>query len=138
MTPEESSNLEKANEFARVFSTGDVDGIVSLLHPEGTYWISGKIDGMSGSYTPQELGKLLSGVTSIYKRGALRITPTAATVDGDRVAVEAEGYAELNDGRIYNPQYHFLFVIKDDQIMEVKEYLDTQHAYETFYANSNA
>ena len=132
----ETTNIEIAEEFARIFSTGNVEAIVDALHPEATYWVSGKIEGMSGSYTREELGQLLSGVTTIYKGGALKITPTAAIAQGDKVAVEAEGYAELNDGRVYNPQYHFLFTIKDGQIREVKEYLDTQHAFETFFAGS--
>jgi ketosteroid isomerase-like protein len=130
----EITNIGIAEEFARTFSTGNVQAIVDALHPEATYWVSGKIEGMSGSYTREQLGQLLSGVTTIYKGGALKITPTAAIAQGDKVAVEAEGYAELNDGRVYNPQYHFLFTIKDGSILEVKEYLDTQHAYETFYA----
>lgn len=135
-TTVEATNIGIAEEFARTFSTGNVEAIVQALHPDATYWVSGKIEGMSGSYTRDQLGHLLSGVTTIYKGGALKITPTSAIAQGEKVAVEAEGYAELNDGRVYNPQYHFLFTIKDGSIMEVKEYLDTQHAYETFFAGS--
>lgn len=129
----EEANISKAGEFARIFSTGDVEAIVNALNPDATYWISGTIPGMSGSYSPKELGELLGGVTDAYKGGALKITPVATTAQGDRVAVEAEGFAELLDGRIYKPTYHFLFRIQDGEIMEVKEYLDTHHAFETFY-----
>lgn len=130
----EEQNVALANKFAETFSSGDVDAIVNALAPNAEYWVSGTIDGMSGSYTPQELGKLLGGVTTIYKGGALKITPIATTAQGNRVAVEAEGYAELNDGRIYNPKYHFLFEIEGGEIIRVREYLDTKHAFDIFYS----
>lgn len=130
----EDDNVLIAKRFAETFSTGNVEAIVASLAPDAEYWVSGSIEGMSGSYSPEELGKLLGGVTTIYKSGALQITPTATTAQGNRVAVEAEGYAELNDGRVYNPKYHFLFEITNGQITRVREYLDTKHAFDIFYS----
>jgi ketosteroid isomerase-like protein len=49
------------------------------------------------------------------------------------VAVETESYAELNNGRIYNNDYHFLFIVRDGKIHQVKEYLDTIHTNEVFF-----
>ncbi|HEY5856640.1 MAG TPA: nuclear transport factor 2 family protein [Aldersonia sp.] len=131
-TPEQ--NIEIANNFAKVFSTGDVDGILDCLHPDATYWVSGQIEGMSGSYDKERFGELLRGVTSIYKEGALQITPTSAIAQGDRVAVEAQSYGELTNGRIYRNQYHFVFDIADGKIIHVKEYMDTKHTYDIFYS----
>jgi len=54
--------------------------------------------------------------------------------EGDKVAVEAEGYAELTDGRIYNSKYHFLVELGGGKVKEVKEYLDTHHAHSVFFA----
>jgi hypothetical protein len=130
----EDDNVAIANKFAETFSTGNVEAIVKLLAPDAVYWVSGKIEGMSGSYSPEEFGKLIGGAVTLYKTGALQITPTATTAQGNRVAVEAEGYAELNDGRVYNPTYHFLFEINDGQITSVREYLDTKHAFDIFYS----
>jgi ketosteroid isomerase-like protein len=131
-TPEQ--NIASANNFAKVFSTGDVEQILDTLHPEATYWVSGGIDGMSGSYNKDGLGALLSGVTSVYENGALEITPTAAIAQGDKVAVEATSHAKLKNGRVYQNQYHFLFEFRDGKILSVKEYMDTKHAYDIFYA----
>ncbi|GAA5063697.1 nuclear transport factor 2 family protein [Nocardia callitridis] len=131
-TPQQ--NLDLANNFAKVFSTGDVEQILATLHAEATYWVSGSIDGMSGSYDKQELRALLGGVTSVYTNGALEITPNSAIAQGNRVAVEATSYAELKNGKVYQNRYHFLFEIRDGQIFSVKEYMDTKHAYDTFYA----
>jgi hypothetical protein len=117
-----------------VFSTGDVEGILACLHEDATYWVSGSIPGMSDTYDKQRLGGLLGGVTTVYKGGALRISPTSMIGEGDKVAVEAESFAELLNGRVYKNQYHFLFEVADGKILRVKEYMDTQHAYDTFVA----
>ena len=119
--------------FFETFSTGNVPAIIAAMAPDGSWWVSGKLDGMSGSYTATGLGPLLEGANAGYKAGALRITPTGMIAEGDKVAVEAKGYAELLDGRKYDCQYHFLITIRGGKVAEVKEYMDTQHAKETFF-----
>lgn len=47
------------------------------------------------------------------------------TAEGDRVAVEAESHFELVNGQLYNNLYHFLFILRDGKICQVKEYADT-------------
>lgn len=64
----------------------------------------------------------------------IRLTPHAFTAEGDRVAVETESYAEVKNGRVYNNHYHFLVIVRDGKIAQVKEYLDTSHTYDTFVA----
>lgn len=127
-------NKAIAARFAEVFSTGDVDAILELLHPDAVYWVAGQIEGMSGDYTREEFGDLLRGVTGAYTTGSLEITPLSSIAEGDKVAVEAESYGELHNGRIYRNRYHFLFQIRDGVIISVKEYMDTKHAWDTFYA----
>jgi ketosteroid isomerase-like protein len=89
---------------------------------------------MSGTYDKKGLGALLSEVTSVYENGALEVTPTAAVAQGDKVAVEATSHAKLKNGKVYQNAYHFLFEFRDGKILSVKEYMDTKHAYDTFYA----
>jgi len=126
------TNKSIVRDFLTVFSSGDVPGIIDRLHDEGTWWVSGRMEGLSGTYTKDQMRTLLDGITGVYKGGALRITPSHMIAEGQLVAVEAESYAELQNGRVYNNFYHFLFEIADGKIKRVKEYMDTQHAYETF------
>ena len=119
--------------FFEIFSTGNVPAIIAAMAPDGSWWVSGKLEGMSGSYPAAGLAPLLEGANAGYKAGALRITPTAMIAEGDKVAVEAQGYAELLDGREYDCQYHFLITIRGAKVAEVKEYMDTQHAKEIFF-----
>ena len=75
---------------------------------------------------------MLRQVKPLYKTGALTITPTAMTAEGDRVAVEAESYAELVSGGVYANQYHFLVELAGGRVRRVREYSDTHHMVETF------
>jgi ketosteroid isomerase-like protein len=53
------------------------------------------------------------------------------TAEEDRVAMECESHI-LNpvNGRIYNNFYHYLFRVKDGQIVLYKEYQDTLHLFD--------
>ena len=122
------------NEFLKAFSSGDVPRIAEHLHDAASWWVSGTVHGISGTYTKPQMLDLLKQVTAIYKKRALQITPSAMICEGNRVAVEAESYAELNNGKVYNNLYHFVFEIEDGRVKHIKEYMDTQHVHDTFVA----
>jgi hypothetical protein len=135
-TAEDKSKTNKAivKKFLETFSRGDVAGVIEGLHDNATWWVSGTMQGLSGTYTKQQMGELLKGVKDYYKQGALKITPSRMIAEDNLVATEAESYAELQNGRVYNNLYHFVFEIADGKILRVKEYMDTQHAFATFLA----
>ena len=120
------------SQFFATFSTGDVDTILGGLSDDASWWVSGNIQGMSGTNSKQQFGDLLRAVAPIYKHGALRITPSSMISEGNLVAVEAESFAELTTGKTYNNQYHFLVEVAGDKVRRVKEYSDTHHMLETF------
>jgi ketosteroid isomerase-like protein len=121
--------------FLEIFSEGDVEQTLGALTDNATWWVSGGIDGMSGSYDKDSFGKLIAGVADVYA-APLRITPTSMVAEGDKVAVEADSYAELKDGRVYDPRCHFLFqVAPDGRIALVHEYLDTKLAHDIFFTS---
>ena len=129
----DSENPKKVVEdFFATFSTGDVDRIMDALTDDASWWISGTIEGMSGTNSKQQLGELLRAVVPLYKGGALKITPTSMIAEGKVVAAEAKSYAELTNGKVYNNRYHFLIEVEGDHIRRVKEYSDTHHMLETF------
>lgn len=120
--------------FLETFSSGDVGKILDALTDDVTWWVSGQLDGMSGAYDKSGFGALIGGVADVYV-APLKITPISMVAEGDTVAVEADSYAQLKDGRIYHPRCHFRFeVAPDERIRLVHEYLDTQHAKDIFFA----
>jgi uncharacterized protein len=119
--------------FFATFSSGNVPAILDMMDDEGSWWVSGRLEGMSGSYSKASFGPLLEGAKALYVDKALRITPISMIAEGDKVAVEAEGYAALTDGRVYDPGYHFLVTVREGKILDVREYMDTAHAKEIFF-----
>ncbi|MFW2830349.1 nuclear transport factor 2 family protein [Sphingomonas sp. ID0503] len=108
-----------------VFSSGDADGVAAMMDPDATWWVAGTMP-ISGTYTREEFRALLVGVSDACD-GPIRLIPHEFTIDGDRVAVETESMAQTLNGRTYNNFYHFLFILKGDKVLRVKEYLDTMH-----------
>ena len=60
--------------------------------------------------------------------GNLTLKIHGVTADGDRVAVEAESFGDLKNGKTYNNTYHFLLIFRDGKICLTKEYNDTAYA----------
>ncbi|WP_026909994.1 nuclear transport factor 2 family protein [Patulibacter minatonensis] len=131
-TTENQTSKQVVEDFLKTFSTGDVEHILASMTEDATWWVAGTMEGISGTYTREEFGQLAGGIGAGTKEARIQLTPHAWTVDGDRVAVETESYAELNNGRVYNNHYHFLFVVQDGRIHRVKEYLDTEHTSAIF------
>lgn len=120
-------------DFLATFSTGDVDAILDSMADGATWTVGGRLEGMSGTYEKDSFGTLLRGAVSMYQEGALRLTPTHMIAENNEVAVEAEGFATMTNGRIYANRYHFLFQVEDDKVLRIKEYMCTLHAWETFF-----
>lgn len=130
MTVEED-NKKLVTAFLADFTRGDVDALAGHLADDATWWVAGSLKGLSGTSDKKTWTAGIAGLSAGFP-GGLRLTPLAFTAEGDRVAVEAESYGELANGRVYDNRYHFLFVVRDGKIVEAKEYLDTDHARATF------
>lgn len=114
--------------FFENFSAGKFDDALAMMRDDATWWVAGKFE-LSGTKTKAEFGQLVKGIGSAMPNG-LKITPKSLVAEGTNVAVEAESYGELANGKVYNNQYHFLVELADGKIIAVREYLDTMHAKE--------
>lgn len=126
-------NKAVAAELLEAFSRGDVPGMVALMTDDATWWVGGRIDGLSGTYGRDEFAALVEGAKAAYKTGALKIWPTGMVAEGDKVAIEAESHAELHNGRVYSNLYHLLVTVREGKIAAVKEYCDTLHMKQVFF-----
>jgi len=126
-------NKKTVEQFLAKFSRKDLAGILSTMSDDCTWWIGGKPElfALCGTKTKAQMGELLGQLIPPMKNG-LEMRLRAMTAEGDRVAAEVESYGELPDGKVYNNEYHFLFVVRDGKIAQVKEYLDTQHTFDIF------
>jgi ketosteroid isomerase-like protein len=63
------------------------------------------------------------------------LEPVTLTAEGDRVAVEARGYAvNAANGRTYDNRYHHLFRCRAGKITELREYQDTLLLFDVWLA----
>ena len=127
---DKEKNKELIHAFWKNFSEKKYVEALSMLDESATWWVAGKTK-LSGKYNKQDFSNLLSGVSGQAPNG-IKVTPSSMTAEENRVSMEADSYAELTNGKIYKNEYHFLFTIKGDKIIRVKEYLDTEHVTEIF------
>ena len=119
--------------FFETYSSGDLEAVLDALDDSASWWVSGRLAGVSGRYSKAEFAPLLLGTKALYQGAGLRITPVSMVAEGDKVAVEAEGFAVLQDGLTYDPHYHFAITLREGRIAEVREYMDTLYSKELFF-----
>jgi len=102
------------------------EGVIddALVTEDATWWVPGR-----GIFTKTAFAEIAQMFRALLK-DSITMTIHGITAEGDRVAVEAETYGELKNGKIYNNTYHFLFLFRDGKIYHAKEYNDSRHAAE--------
>jgi uncharacterized protein len=129
----EENKVVAAEFFARI-TAKDIAGALETLSDDATWWISGKpaVLPAAGVYNKEKIAGLFYRMADQLVNG-LEMTVKGMIAEGDKVAVEVESYGELRNGTVYNNEYHMLMTIRDGQISEVREYLDTQHVFATWF-----
>ena len=127
-------NKKLASEFFARFSANDIAGALDTMTDDATWWIAGKPAQLSaaGVHRKEQIARVFHRMMGQLKDG-LKMTVKSLIAEGDKVALEVESYGELQNGRVYNQEYHTLITIRDGKISEVKEYLDTQHVFATWF-----
>jgi ketosteroid isomerase-like protein len=133
MTPEE--NKQVARELFARFNASDIPGVLALMTDDCTWLIPGKRERMrtAGLYPRERIAKLFHVMLDGLRSG-LKMAVKSAIAEGDQVAVEVQSEGDLKNGRQYRQQYHFAMQFRDGKICAVREYLDTQHAYDVWLA----
>lgn len=129
------ANKAIATRFCDLLTAGDIQGVLDLMTDDVNYWILGRKDAIpsSGPHTKAEMERIFRVMHERMPNG-MRFTAKSMIAEGDEVALEAESYGELTNGRVYNNLYHIRLKIRDGRIAEGREYLDTQHVHAVWYA----
>ncbi|MCB1666912.1 MAG: nuclear transport factor 2 family protein [Porticoccaceae bacterium] len=135
MSIEENKKL--VAEFFACFGRKDVDGAMSMMTDDATWWIGGKkrLFPIAGLKTKAEAKDIFDAFVPTSKDG-LEIIPTGMVAEGDKVAVEAKSHGEFPSGFVYENEYHFLVTLRDGKVASVKEFLDTMHTAEFLAAEA--
>lgn len=90
-------------------------------------WIARGHNSWSGTYRGKEA--ILTDIFGPLREklhGRNTCLPMRIHADGDFVVVEAKGQNQLKDGRRYDNEYCFVIRMRDGQMVEITEYLDTE------------
>ena len=129
-------NKHLAREFFACFTTGDIAGALDRMADDATWWLPGKPGQLPiiGEQTKEQMARLFQAMTSQLENGRLPMTVKSIIAEGDQVALQAESHGQLRNGHVYNQEYHFALTFRDDKVAAVREYLDTQHVFATWFA----
>ena len=118
-------NKQITIEFFEALSTGS-NKYLDFYTDDSIIWTAGN-NAIGGTRTKKEVVTFAENILSAFPSG-ITFNITGITAEEDRVAIEISGEAIHASGETYNNQYHFLLIIKDGKILELKEYMDTQLA----------
>ena len=118
-------NKKITKEFFEALSNGS-DEYLDFYTDESIIWTAGN-NAIGGTRTKEEVVSFAQNILSAFPTG-ITFNIEGMTAEDERVAVEINGEAMHASGATYNNQYHFLLIIKDGKILELKEYMDTQLA----------
>ena len=118
-------NKELVQEFFNLLSSGS-DKYLDFYNDESVIWTAGE-NAIGGSRSKSEVVGFAKSVLDSFPEG-INFNVVNLVAENDYVAAEVEGSAMHVSGKPYNNKYHFLVKIKNNEILELKEYMDTQLA----------
>ena len=125
----------------KTFSTRDAGEIASLFAPDAE-WIAparnatavalAHTDHMVG---PEEIARFIaSEMHRLFSE--IDIAFRAIHADGDTVIIEERMRATLPEGRAYDNDYCFIFVVAGGRIKQVREYMDTRKGWQMVFGEA--
>lgn len=119
-------------EFVEAMRISNVDKLKTMITDDFRWWIIGKPEYLAtaGEHDTAYFLNFFKG-EEVFPEGA-DFKTTSMIAEGNKVAAEAEFKARTAMGSDYENYYHFLFVIENGKVKEMKEYMDTYHAKVTF------
>jgi uncharacterized protein len=117
-------NKRVALSVLEAFSAKDYDALDKALAEDLSYWVAGTTP-LSGTTAKADFMEVFNAMRSTVD-GPMTIIVDVVTAEEDRVAVIAHGDMQAAGGKRYNNFYHWFMRVRGDQVVEVREYMDTE------------
>ena len=121
-----AENKQRTLAFFDAMNRPDADAIAESYAEDGHLVTMGNTL-ISGRYDKSQIREFASGVLEAFPEG-LKFTIELVTAEDDRVAVVAHSEGQHVSGVPYRNDYHFLFTWRDGELVELREYMDTEIA----------
>ena len=133
MNPEEMNAL--AESYFEAVCEGDASKLRSLFSEDVLWRIpKGAIPPYGGTHKGADkiIGMMLGAIGDSFKKGSQQFDVRTTLIADDVVCKETEMSAVAPDGRTYQNDYTFFFVIREGLICEIREHVDTRYAADFF------
>jgi ketosteroid isomerase-like protein len=126
------TNKQLITHYFQAVNRGDGEAIRQLLHKDFVFRGMGRHpDWMRYVWGPEAFADAPRDMsTKMTKPIVMNLLGMIA--EGERIAVQADSYGEMKNGKIYDNAYHFVFTFDDGKIKEVQEYCCTYTVFEVF------
>lgn len=128
----DGSNVDIVKHYLTALQQGDSAAMATTLTEDASYWILPGTT-FSGTYDKPSFLKLVDKLVEAQS-APLRLQYEQITAQADRVAIVARGHMPLKAGGSYDNTYHWLFTLRDNKILAVKEFFDTMAVRKAFGA----
>ncbi len=126
-----------ARQYVAAAEAGDENAIRDLFAQDATWTLAGELP-ISGVWKGRDaiLHEFLATAMSHYEPGSISLEITGMIAEHDQVVLQWTSRARTRDGRPYENGCIGVFTIRDGQIQDVREYMDTLYAHEVAFADN--
>ena len=116
-------------QFFATLSTGDLEALRPLIHPEGSWEVMATTVPGAGRTTGGDavIDEFLRPVRGLFVAGDPKIEVKRTFSAGNLVCAETEAVGQLSNGNPYHNRYAWVIEIRDDTVCHLREYMDTAY-----------
>ena len=122
-------NETLVREFFATLSSGDLEALRALMHPDGSWEVmattvpgAGRTEGGDAV-----IDEFLAPVRGMFVDGDPKIDVKRTFAADEMVAAETEAIGELSNGNSYHNRYAWIIELRDDKVCHLREYMDTAY-----------
>lgn len=115
-------NKQVIRDYFDAINSGDEQAILDLTTQDFLFQTMARApEWLLPTWERDDFAKVPATMSALMKQ-PIQLSIAGMIAEGDRVAVEAETHSEMLNGKIYNNRYHFVFVLQDGKMKELREY----------------
>jgi ketosteroid isomerase-like protein len=116
-------------DFFHALSTGDLERVRPLLHPEATWTVQVRDVPGAGVHRGHKgiLDDFLAPVRGMFEPGDPKVEIDNIVSRGNLVAVETRGIGRFRNGKEYRNLYSWWLEVKDGKVFALREYMDSHY-----------
>ena len=128
-----------AQQYVSAAEVGDAHAIRDLFAHDATWTLAGDLP-ISGVWEGRDaiVDEFLATAMSYYEPGSVSLEITGMIAEHGQVVLQWTSRARTRDGRPYENGCIGVFTIRDGQIQDVREYMDTLYAHDVAFSDHDA